>query len=297
MFRLTSPQNPRIKEVVRLRQGNYRRKVGRFLIDGQRETERAILGGFPVEEIFFCPDCADEETWRWIDETEKMLTKFPSSGGVPEGRGGDFPPEEGNFVKFWEVPENIFGKMAYGEREDGVLAVARTVEKTLDEIWAELPRAKAVRMAILEGVEKPGNVGAILRSADGAGISAMIVTDPGTDLFNPNTIRASMGTIFSVPICVAEAETVPAWLAEHGITLFAARVDGAIPYFEADFRQPCAVAVGSEAWGLSDVFSGEGVQAISLPMLGISDSLNVSVTAGILFYEMLRQREFVVRSL
>ncbi len=269
MFPLTSFQNPRIKEVVRLRDGRHRRAAGRFLIDGRREVARALVRDFPVEEIFFCPELAIQETHAWLAEVMKNA-----------------PPE----MRFWEVPAKIFEKIAYGQREDGVLAVARMVERTLEEIYTALPKAEPARIAILEGVEKPGNVGAILRSADGAGISALILAAPGTDLFNPNTIRASLGTIFSIPVCVASPAEVLAWLRRHEIAIFAARVDGAIHYTQADFTRPCAVALGSEAWGLTDAFRGPDIQAVSLPMLGIADSLNVSTSAAVLFYEMLRQR-------
>lgn len=269
MLPLTSFQNPRIKEIVHLRDGRKRRKAGRFLIDGRREVARAIARGFPVEEVFFCPELAALEAHVWLAE----LAQNRASG-----------------IRFWEVPAKIFEKIAYGHREDGVLAVARTVEKSLDEIYAGLPKDVPPRIAILEGVEKPGNVGAILRSADGAGISALVVAAPGTDLFNPNTIRASLGTIFSVPVCVADTAEVLAWLRRHEIAIYAARVDGAIPYTQADFARPCAMALGSEAWGLSDAFHAPDIQAISLPMLGIADSLNVSASAAVLFYESLRQR-------
>ncbi|MDO4551692.1 MAG: RNA methyltransferase [Planctomycetia bacterium] len=272
MFRLTSLQNQRIKEIVRLRQGKERRKMHRFLIDGRREIRRAISQKFPVEEIFFCPELADEETKNWVIQLEKTSS---------------------HALHFWEVTENIFTKIAYGQREDGVLAVAKSVKKTLDDIYHQLPTNTPFRIAILEGVEKPGNVGAILRSADGAGISALILASPGTDLFNPNTIRASLGTIFSVPTCVAEPEEIISWLNLHHITPYAARVDGAIPYTDADFTIPCAIILGSEAWGLSSHFSGGNIQPIFLPMCGIADSLNVSTSAAILFYESLRQQNLI----
>lgn len=268
MFRLTSLQNPRIKELIHLRDGRKRRKAGRFLIDGRREVQRALANRFPVEEIFHCPQMGTDETRRWMAQQIKTL--------APQ-------------VRFWEVPEAIFAKVAYGQREDGVLAVAKAGKKTLDEIYAALPTNLPVRFGILEGVEKPGNVGAVLRSADGAGMSALILTDPATDLFNPNTIRASLGTIFSVPVCVASAPEVLAWLRKHRVNIFAARVDGAIPYTRADLTGPCALALGSEAWGLTEAFRDDDIQAISLPMMGIADSLNVSTTAAILFYESLRQ--------
>ncbi len=267
---ISSPQNPRIKEIQRLRQGKKRREIGKFLIDGRREVYRAAASGFPILEVYFAPDLADDETFAWMQE---------------------FNEQYSNRIECHEVPGNLFEKIAYGEREDGVLAVAKYTEITLDEIYERLPSDRPPLIGVIEGVEKPGNIGAILRSADGAGLSALIVADPQTDLFNPNTIRASLGTIFSVPVCTADSEKTAAWLKEHSIFTYAAIVDGAIHYTQADFIQPCAIVLGSEAWGLTETFRGEGIQPIFLPMLGIADSLNVSTTAAILFYEALRQRE------
>lgn len=267
---ITSLQNPRIKAVTQLRQGRKRRQLGKFIIDGRRETYRAIACGFPISEVFFAPELADEETLEWMDE---------------------FADEYTNRLEIHEVTKAVFAKIAYGDREDGVLAVAEYRELTLEEVFERLPKGEAPLIGVIEGVEKPGNIGAILRSADGAGISALIVANPQTDLFNPNTIRASLGTIFSMPICADSSENVVAWLKKHGFLTYAAIVDGAIHYTEADFTQPCAIALGSEAWGLTETFRGAGIQPIFLPMNGIADSLNVSTTAAVLFYEALRQRE------
>lgn len=203
----------------------------------------------------------------------------------------EFDAEYGSRIEVNEVPPALFAKIAYGEREDGVLAVAEFRELTLEEVFERLPKDQPPLIGIIEGVEKPGNIGAILRSADGAGLSALVVANPQTDLFNPNTIRASLGTIFSLPVCSDTSENVLAWLQKHHFFTYAAIVDGAIHYTQADFTQPCAIALGSEAWGLTEQFRGEGIQPIFLPMRGIADSLNVSTTAAILFYEAQRQRE------
>jgi TrmH family RNA methyltransferase len=145
-------------------------------------------------------------------------------------------------------------------------------------------------VAVLEGVEKPGNAGAVLRSADAAGVSAVIVADARTDLFNPNAIRASLGAIFSLPVCEATSADALAWLRQRRFAVFAARVDGAVPYTQADYRGPAAIVLGSEAAGLSPVWTGDDIQAVRLPMLGVVDSLNVSAAAAVLFYEARRQR-------
>ncbi|MBE6428410.1 MAG: RNA methyltransferase [Planctomycetaceae bacterium] len=267
---ISSLQNPRIKEIVQLRQGRKRRQSGKFLIDGRREVYRAFACGFPILEVFFAPDLTDEETFEWMKE---------------------FEDENQAEIAIHEVSPAVFAKIAYGDREDGVLAVAKYQEKTLDDAFFKLISQKQTPLiGIIEGVEKPGNIGAILRSADGAGLSALIIANPQTDLFNPNTIRASLGTIFSIPICADSSENVIAWLKKHQILTYAAIVDGAIHYTKSDFTKPCAIALGSEAWGLSETFRGEGIQPIFLPMRGIADSLNVSTTAAVLFYEALRQR-------
>jgi TrmH family RNA methyltransferase len=148
-------------------------------------------------------------------------------------------------------------------------------------------------VAVLEGVEKPGNLGAVLRSADAAGVSAVIVADGRTDLYNPNAIRASLGTIFTMPLCEAAGGDVLAWLRERRFSILAARVNGAVPYTAVDYRGPTAIVLGSEAAGLSSIWTGDDIQAVRLPMLGAADSLNVSTAAAVLFYEALRQRSAV----
>ncbi|MDY0170959.1 MAG: RNA methyltransferase, partial [Thermoguttaceae bacterium] len=185
-----------------------------------------------------------------------------------------------------EVTESVFVKLAFGQRAEGVLAVAEPPATELASL--RLPEHPLV--AVLEGFEKPGNVGAVLRSADGAGISAVVVADPRTDLFNPNAIRASLGTIFSLPVRKAAGSEALAWLREHRLNVVAARVDGSVPYTEVDFRPPTAIVLGSEAEGLSPLWHGEHITAVRLPMLGEADSLNVSAAAAVLFYEALRQR-------
>ncbi|MGH2513338.1 MAG: TrmH family RNA methyltransferase, partial [Candidatus Limnocylindrales bacterium] len=168
----------------------------------------------------------------------------------------------------------------------GLVGVIRTPPVGLDRL--ALPAEPLVVVA--ESVEKPGNLGAILRSADGAGADALIAADPRTDVFNPNAIRASLGTIFSVPVAVASSADTIAWLMARRIRIIAARVDGSVPYTEANLRGPLAIVLGSEAHGLAGAWSMPGIEAVHLPMLGSADSLNVSVAAAILLYEARRQR-------
>jgi TrmH family RNA methyltransferase len=156
---------------------------------------------------------------------------------------------------------------------------------------AELAAPADSLICVLEQLEKPGNLGAVVRTAAAAGVGAVIVADAHTDLFNPNAIRASLGAIFQLPVCAASAEDTQNWLAQRGGPVYATRVDASVPYTHVDYRGPCAVVLGSEARGLSETWQGPSVQPIALPMLGPVDSLNVSVTAAVVFYEALRQRQ------
>jgi TrmH family RNA methyltransferase len=260
---ISSVHNPRVKDAIRLRDRRHREKQGRILIDGLREVDRAVDAGVKVVETFvYRPACENQEA-------QSLLAKLA-----------------GRDVELLDVNQPVFEKLAYGERLEGLLAVALTPQATLD--YLRLPQNPLV--AVLEGVEKPGNVGAVARTADGAGLSALVVADPRTDLFNPNTIRASLGTIFSLPVAAATAGEIIAWLEAKELAIYAARVDGSVLYTEVDYRRPAAIVLGSEAEGLTAAWSGSGIQAIRLPMLGAADSLNVSTTAAVLFYEALRQR-------
>jgi RNA methyltransferase, TrmH family len=185
-----------------------------------------------------------------------------------------------------EVTHELAARIGYGERNDGIVAVAEMPSARLEDLALPVDPL----LGVVEGVEKPGNLGATLRSADGAGLNGLIVADPGTDPFNPNVIRASLGTVFSVPIAVASSGEVLQWLLDHQLRIVAARVDAAIDYADADLTGPVAIALGSEARGLSDAWGELAAVSVRVPMLGIADSLNVSATAAILFYEALRQR-------
>jgi RNA methyltransferase, TrmH family len=269
MSPITSLQNPRVKDAVRLRDGRHREKQGRILIDGARELRRAIAAGVKLLEMFVCePLCHS-------DDARELLAALPHCGG-----------------DVWHVSEAVFERLAFGQRTEGVLGVAEMPRPTLATLELE---QSCPLIAVLEGVEKPGNVGAVLRSADAAGVSAVVVANGRTDLFNPNAIRASLGTIFTMPVCEATSGEVLEWLRQRRFQIVAARVDGSVRYTEVDCRGPTAIVLGAEAVGLSPIWSGEGITAVHLPMLGAADSLNVSATAAVLFYEALRQRERVQR--
>jgi len=263
MPQITSVHNPRVKSALKLRDRRHRDKQGRTLIDGVRELSRAVAAGVRLTEIFVCePLCRG-------DEARQLLSGLASTGAT-----------------IYSVTEAVFGALAFGQRSEGALGVAMTPGATLDAL--QLPECPLV--AVLEGVEKPGNVGAVLRSADGAGVSALVVADARTDLYNPNAIRASLGTIFTVPVATDAASDTLEWLRQQRLVVYAARVEGGILYTAADFRGPSAIVLGSEAQGLSPVWSESDVTAVGLPMCGKADSLNVSAAAAVLFYEALRQR-------
>jgi TrmH family RNA methyltransferase len=184
-----------------------------------------------------------------------------------------------------ELGERAFERLAFGDRADGVVLMVRIPDRRLADL--ELPDAPLV--VVTEDVEKPGNVGAILRTADAVGADAVLAAG-GTDLYNPNVIRASIGTVFSLPVVAAPAIEIAEWLRERGVRIVASRVDAASLHVEADLSGPVALVLGSEADGLSDAWRGPDVEGVRLPMLGVADSLNVSVAGAVLLYEAWRQR-------
>lgn len=261
---LTSVANPRIRAAAALRERRERDRAGLTLVDGARELRRALDAGVAVVEAFVCdPLLAGPDARTALDRLR--------DGGIP----------------LQPVSETVFAKLAFGQRAEGLVAIVRIPSAGLDDLTIP-DRALVV---VVEGVEKPGNLGAILRSADGAGADAVIAASPRTDLYNPNTIRASAGTIFGLPLAAATTGETLAWLTGHGLRIVAARVDAATAYTDADLGGPVALVFGTEADGLSDDWRGTGTDAVRIPMLGIADSLNVSVSAAILLYEARRQRD------
>lgn len=257
---ITSPHNPRIKSAAKLRKRRSRQRQGRIIIDGLREIARAVEADIPLAEIFYVPEQCGEEV-------QSLLQQATASG-----------------AETLAVTPPLMERLAYGERNEGLVATAPLPLREL----AGLALPERPLVAVLEGLEKPGNVGAVLRTADGAGLDAVLVADAGTDVFNPNTIRASLGAVFSLPLAVAPAGEVLAWLRERHFRLLAARVDGAVDYRQADYAAPAALILGSEAGGLSELWQAEDMTALQVPMRGHTDSLNVAATAAVLFYEARR---------
>jgi TrmH family RNA methyltransferase len=260
---ITSRQNARVKDAAKLRDRKARERQGRFVIDGAREILRAIDAGVEIVEAFVCEPLARG------DEAQQAFERLRATPAA-----------------LATVTDEVFEKLCFGDGRDGLVAVAATPRRTLDQL--ALPPAPLV--AVLESLEKPGNVGAVIRSADGAGVDAVIVADSRTDLFNPNTVRASLGAVFGAGVCAATTAETLAWLRGLGVPIYAAKPQAEAAYDEADYRRGAAIVLGSEADGLSAAWSDAAFAGVRLPMHGAVDSLNVSAAAAVLFYEAQRQR-------
>jgi TrmH family RNA methyltransferase len=260
---IDSPRNPRILEALALRDRRARVRTGRALVDGARECRRAVEAGVAVEVAFVCPALARS------DDAAAAL-ELLRSGAKP----------------VVEVSERAHDRLAFGNRGDGIVLVVATPPTDL----GRLRLGSNPFVLVTEDVEKPGNLGAILRTADAVALDAVIAVG-GTDLFNPNAIRASAGTVFSVPVAAATADEALAWLEANGIRPVAARVDAPTTYVEADLTGPLALVVGSESDGLSATWHDPRIAGVRLVMHGVADSLNVSVAAAVLAFEARRQRD------
>jgi RNA methyltransferase, TrmH family len=260
---IASPSNPRVRAAAALRERRQRDRTGRILIDGARELVRALDAGIVLETLFVSTTtCRSPACLELLEQV---------------------PPTDRRHVP---VTDAAFAKLAFGDRAEGVVGVA---VRPGVELATFDPPADPL-LVVVEAVEKPGNLGAILRTADGAGADGLIAADPRTDLFNPNAIRASLGTIFSVPLAAATSDATLAWLRSRAIRVVVSRVDGSDLYSATDLTGPIAIVLGSEADGLTAAWSGPDVAAVRLPMDGVADSLNVSTAAAVLLYEARRQR-------
>ena len=260
---ITSLQNPRLKRLVRLRDRRARDEEQAFLVEGYREVRRALEKEVRLEELYFSRE------W-FLGENEPALLEEAAAAGA----------------KLFELSKEAFAKVAYRERPDGILAVAPQWRRTL----ADLPLSDAPFILVVEAIEKPGNLGTILRSADAAGCDAVVVCDPVTDLFNPNVVRASTGVLFSVPCLVEGNEAVLAWLRGRGIRVVATTPAAEKSYTDADLTGPLAVVMGSEQYGLSEFWLRSSDDSVRIPMAGQADSLNVAMAALITLFEAVRQR-------
>ena len=254
---ITSLQNPKIKLLTALQQkSSERRKAGLFVVEGQQELQHCISAGYEVDTVFWCPalmpDCQ-----------------------IPAG------------VRCFEVSREVYEKVAYRGTTEGMIAEVRT--KTLRLVDLQLGEHPLI--VVLESVEKPGNLGAVLRSADASGVDAVVVCDPLTDLYNPNLIRSSVGAAFTVPCVACSSADCIAFLKQHGIKILTAQLQDSHLYYDTDMTCGTAIVMGTEHDGLTDLWRQAADAHIRIPMLGRIDSLNVSVSAAILMFEAVRQRE------
>jgi len=260
---VTSPQNPRIKEIRRLRGKRARDRTGLFLVEGSKEISMALEAGVKMESLFFSRNL--------FRGGEERLLESAMTMGVP----------------LFSLPEGLFRKIAYRENPDGLLAVARQFPLELERL--ELGPLPLVVVA--QNLEKPGNLGAILRSADAVGADAVIVCDPGVDPFNPNVVRASRGTLFTVGVGMASSSQTLEWLREKGLEVVVTSPGATMKYTQFDYGRPTALVVGNEAQGLTPLWQEGPFTRVSIPMRGRADSLNVAVATAVVLYEALRQRE------
>lgn len=260
---ISSLQNPLIKQCIALQEkSRERKKSGLFIIEGQREIELALQGGYTITTILVCTEITSEES----------ITALLSSE-----------------VEIIELSLQVYQKVAYRSTTEGIIALAKTKAQKLRDL--KFPKKNPL-ILVAEAPEKPGNIGALLRTADAANVDAVIIANPKTDLYNPNIIRSSVGCVFTNQIAIGSTAEVIAFLKEQQISIYCAALQASVPYNSCDFTQSSAIVVGTEATGLSAAWLDQSDQNIIIPMQGVIDSMNVSVAAGILIFEAKRQRNF-----
>lgn len=260
---ISSLQNPKVKKLVALQQkSSERRREHLFVVEGVRELIHCVRAGYEIETLFCCPEILNGNP-----EASNLTTIIPQT-------------------PTYEVTKAVYEKIAYRGTTEGVLAEVKVKNKSLTDL--RLPDNPMI--VVLESVEKPGNLGAVLRSADASKMDAVIVCDPLTDLFNPNLIRSSIGAIFTVPTIACSSEECIAFLKAHQIKILTAQLQDSDLYYDADMRQGTAIVMGTESTGLTNAWRKAADAHIRIPMLGQLDSLNVSVSAAILMFEAVRQR-------
>ncbi|MBG7612430.1 RNA methyltransferase [Polaribacter sp. BAL334] len=260
MKEITSIQNPFIKNLLKLQEkARERKKQGLFLIEGKREIELAKKGGYEITSLLFLTDKKDEN----------LLLDFPTAEQIM-------------------ISQEIYDKLAYRKTTEGILAIAKTKSLSLSEI--QLSENPLILVA--ESIEKPGNIGAILRTADAANIDAVLIADAKSDVYNPNIIRSSVGCVFTNQIAIGTSEEIIAFLQEKNIQIFAATLQNSNAYHQENYTKSAAIVVGTEDTGLTEIWRTNATQNINIPMEGMIDSMNVSVAAAILLFEAKRQRNF-----
>lgn len=260
---ISSPQNDRVKDLVRLRDRRHRDRTGQFLIEGFREISRAVDASIRIESLFVCPSL-------FLGPNENDLIERMREAGT----------------EIVELAETPFRKVSYRDRPEGLLAVAPQFDTAL----SGLPVAATPLLLVAESIEKPGNLGTMLRTADAVGADGVIVADATTDPFNPNVVRASTGTLFTVPLAVASSEETIEWLRTNSVSIVATTPDTSTEIWDADLTGAAAVVIGAEQYGLSDAWLEAADARIRIPMAGMADSLNAAMAAGVVLFEAVRQR-------
>lgn len=259
MKKITSLQNIFIKDIQKLQnKSRERKKQGQFIVEGRREIELAIKGNYKITSLLFVADKVDNE----------YLSQF-------------------NEIELIEISQDIYQKIAYRESTEGVIAIAKSKSLNLDSIAF---KNDTPLILIAEGIEKPGNIGAMLRTTDAANVDAVILVNSKTDLYNPNVIRSSVGCVFTNQIAIASSDEAINFLKEKGIAIYSATLQNSNEYTEEDYTKASALVVGTEATGLTEIWRENATQNINIPMQGEIDSMNVSVAAAILIFEAKRQR-------
>lgn len=258
---IQSVSNPHVREVLLLQQKSQeRRRTGLYVLEGQRELFHALSHGECLHSLYICPQILGTQYESLLSQTDCPI---------------------------YELSPTAYARIAYREGTEGVIALMRQRHRTLDGLsWQDPPL-----FVVLEGVEKPGNVGAVLRTADAAGVTAVLLADARTDLYNPNLIRSSLGSLFTVPTINCTSQQCISFLQHSGVQILTAQLQDSRLYYETDMRQGIALVMGTEATGLTQQWRQAATAHIRIPMLGSLDSLNVSVSAAILMYEAVRQRQ------
>jgi TrmH family RNA methyltransferase len=260
---ISSPQNPLIKQLTLLKdKSRQRKKTKQFLIEGKRELSLAIKGGYKIDTLLFFPDLFSESE-------AKAMAQYG--------------------IEIIEISKDVFQKLAHRDTTEGVIAVVNSKSHELEELNFS---SKNPLILVAEAPEKPGNIGALLRTADAANVDAVIIANPKSDLYNPNIIRSSVGCVFTTEIAMANTENVIAFLQKYNFNIFSAILQESEPYYTQDYCLPTAIVVGTEATGLTQAWRDVATKNINIPMQGVIDSMNVSVAAGILIFEAKRQRNF-----
>jgi RNA methyltransferase, TrmH family len=260
---ITSTQNPRVKQLVLLRERRQRDRSGLFVVEGFRELSRAVEAGIDLVSVYHCPSL-------YLGKNEPSLVRAAVAAGA----------------ETVELGEAAFRRASYRDRPEGLMAVARKFDTDFDAI----DLSGDPLLLIVESIEKPGNLGTMLRTADAAGVRAVLVCDPTTDPFNPNVIRASLGTLFTVPLGISDTKTATRRLRKAGIHLVAASPKTSRLHWDADYHGGVAVVIGSEQYGLSDAWVRAADESVRIPMIGSADSLNAAAAAAVVLFEAVRQR-------